>query len=332
MTQGRSSYHRDRMRALRAVLVATLLVMAAAPLSAQTALDEAVALFEKRQYAQAASQLAGVVAAEPGNARARAYYGMALANAKGDLDGAVAQLEKAVSLDPASSRYQVWLGSIYSSKAGQSGLFKAASLAGKAKGAFEKAVALDPSSVEARQALLQYYLLAPGVAGGSVGKARDQASAIGALDAHRGHLAVARIAEYEKEWPAAEKAYRNALALQPDRAATHNSLGYALLREGRSADAIAEFRRYVELAPEDANAHDSLGEGLLAAGKTEEAAASYRRATELDPKFSSSVWGLGDCLDRLGRKDEAAAQYKRYLELAPKGGFADESRKRLSRR
>lgn len=318
------------MRAPRAAVVATLLLLTT-PLVAQTALDEAVALFEKRQYAEAAAQLAGVVAAEPGNARAHAYYGMALANAKGDLDGAVAQLEKAVSLDPASSRYQVWLGSIYSSKAGQSGLFKAASLAGKAKAAFEKAVELDPKSVEAHQALLQYYLFAPGIAGGSVAKARDQAAAIGALDAHRGHLAGARIAEYEKDWPAAEKAYRDALALQPDRGLTHNALGYALLRQQRTGDAVAEFRRYVELSPDDANAHDSLGEGLLAAGKTEEAAASYRRATELDPKFSPSVWGLGDCLDRLGRKDDAAAQYRRYLELAPKGSFADDARKRLAK-
>ncbi len=319
------------MRAHRIAFAATLLLSMATSLHAQTALDEAVALFEKRQYAQAAAQLAGVVAAEPGNARAHAYYGLALANSKGDLDGAVSHLEKAVVLEPTSSRYQVWLGSAYSSKAGAAGLFKAASLAGKARTAFEKAVALDPSSLEARQALLQYYLFAPGVAGGSVAKAREQATAIGALDAHRGRLAVARIAEYEKEWPAAEKAYRDALELQPDRGPTHNSLGYALLRQGRTDPAIAEFRRYLELAPDDANAHDSLGEGLAAAGRLDDAAASYRKALELNPKFASSAWGLGDCLDRLGRKDEAKAQYRRYLELAPRGANAGDARKRLSR-
>jgi len=313
------------------MLAAAMSALVAAATCADEPVDQAVALFEKRQYAEAATLLATVVQAEPGNARAHAYYGMALANSTGDLDGAVAHLEKAATIEPGSSRYQVWLGSAYSSKAGRAGLFKAASLAGKAKTAFEKAVALDPSSAEAHQALLQYYLYAPGVAGGSVAKARDQAAAIGKLDAHRGHLAAARIAEYEKDWPAADKAYRDALALQPERGATHNSLGYALLRQGHNDDAIAEFRRYVELAPGDANPHDSLGEGLAAAGKLDESVASYRKALELNPAYPSSVWGLGDCLERLGRRDQAKAQYKRYLELAPRGANADEARKRLAK-
>jgi tetratricopeptide (TPR) repeat protein len=313
------------------ILAAAALSLLTAAASAETPLDRAVALFEQRQYAQSAALLANVVAAEPDNARAHAYYGMALTNSKRDLDGAITHLEKAASLDPGSSRYQLWLGSVYLAKAGQSGLLKTASLAGKGKGAFERAVALDPSSVEARQALLQYYLLAPGVAGGSVGKAREQAAAIAALDPHGGHLATARIAEYEEEWQAAEAAYRKALELQPDRGATFNSLGYLLLRGKRVDEALAAFRRYVELSPGDANAHDSLGEGLLAAGKVAEAEASYRRAVEVDPSFASSVWGLADCLDRLGRSEEAKAQYRRYLELVPKGGNSDAARKRLAK-
>jgi tetratricopeptide (TPR) repeat protein len=313
------------------VLAAAALSLVAAAASAETPLDRAVALFEKRQYAESAALLAGVVAAEPDNARAHAYYGLALVNSKRDLDGGISHLERAASLDPGSSRFQVWLGSVYLAKAGQSGLLKAASLAGKGKAAFEKAVALDPTSVEARQALLQYYILAPGIAGGSVGKAREQAAAIGALDAHRGHLATARIAEHEEEWQAAEAAYREALKLQPDRGATFNSLGYLLLREKRHDEALVAFRRYVELSPGDANAHDSLGEGLLAAGKVVEAEASYRRAVEVDPSFAPSVWGLAGCLDRLGRSAEAAAQYRRYLELVPKGSNSDAARKRLAK-
>jgi tetratricopeptide (TPR) repeat protein len=290
-----------------------------------------MALFEQRQYAESAALLAGVVAAEPDNARAHAYYGLALANSKRDLDGAITHLEKAAALEPGSSRYHMWLGSMYAAKAGQAGLFKAASLAGKAKAAFERAVALDPASVDARQALLQYYVNAPGVAGGSIAKAREQAAAILALDAHRGHLAAARIADHEKEWPAAEAAYREALKLQPERGPTFNSLGYALLHQERYDDAIAAFRRQVELAPDDANSHDSLGEGLLAAGKVAEAEASYRKATELNPEFASSVWGLAGCLEKLGRADEARAQYKRYIELVPKGGNSDAARKRLAK-
>jgi tetratricopeptide (TPR) repeat protein len=319
------------MRPLRTSLAVVLLVAAGGSALAETALDRAVALFEKRQYTEAAGLLAPLVTAEPDNARAHAYYGMALANGQGDLDGAIAQLEKAVALDSKSSRYQVWLGSVYSSRASSAGMFKAASLAGKARAAFERAVDLDPTSVEARQALLEYYLAAPGIVGGSVTRARDEAAEIAALDARSGRLAEARIAEHEKEWPAAEKAYRAALAIKEDDAGTHNQLGYMLLRQGKNDEAVTEFRRYVELAPDDANAHDSLGEGLLAAGKAEDAAASYRKALELNPKFAPSAWGLGQCLDSLGRRDEAAAGYRRYLELAPKGEHANDARQRLSK-
>lgn len=313
------------------LLAAPLLLALAAPALAQSRLDEAIALFEKRQFAEAEPLLAAAVAAEPASAAAHAYYGMVVARTRGDIDGAVSQLEKAAQLEPKNWRWTMWLGSAYVNKAGQSGVFKAASFAGKAKAAFEQAVALDPAAVEARQALLQYYLVAPGIAGGSVAKAREQAAAIAALDARRGHLVSARIAEYEKEWPDAEREYRAALALKDDDPGTCNQLGYTLLRQGRADDAVTAFRRYVELAPTEANAHDSLGEGLLAAGKLADAEASYRRATELDPKFSPSVWGLGECLDRLGRADDASAQYRRYLELAPKGTHADEAKKRLSK-
>ena len=318
------------MRALLPSLALLPLLIAVGAL-AQSAVDDAVALVEKRQFAEATPLLEAAIAADPNDARAHAYYGVALANSKHDLDGAVTHLEKAVALDPGSSRYQVWLGSIYLAKAGQSGLFKAASLAGKGKTAFERAVVLDPASVDARQALLQYYLNAPGVAGGSVSKAREQASAIGALDAHSGRIAAARIAEHEKEWPEAEAAYREALKLQPERGATFNSLGYALLHQERYDDAIAAFRRQVELAPEAATSHDSLGEGLLAAGKVPEAAASYRKAIEVNPSFASSVWGLAECLEKLGRSDEARIQYRRYLELVPKGGNSDAARKLLAK-
>lgn len=62
-----------------------------------------------------------------------------------------------------------------------------------------------------------------------------------------------------------------------------NRLGYRLLREGRTDDALAVFRLNVEVHPEYANGWDSLGEALLSVGRREEGLAAYRRAYELDP-------------------------------------------------
>ncbi|AKF87449.1 hypothetical protein MFUL124B02_43030 [Myxococcus fulvus 124B02] len=63
-----------------------------------------------------------------------------------------------------------------------------------------------------------------------------------------------------------------------------NELGYSMLREKRLDDALKLFEANVALFPEDANAHDSLGEGYVAAGRKAEGAASYRKSLELNPK------------------------------------------------
>jgi Flp pilus assembly protein TadD len=62
----------------------------------------------------------------------------------------------------------------------------------------------------------------------------------------------------------AEKAHREALALDPGRRSLHNNLGYNLLLQGRAGDAAAEFRRAIEIDPHSAIAHNNLGTALAA--------------------------------------------------------------------
>jgi tetratricopeptide (TPR) repeat protein len=62
-----------------------------------------------------------------------------------------------------------------------------------------------------------------------------------------------------------------------------NDLGYALLRRGKTSEAVAAFTLAVEAFPQSANAHDSLGEAYAAAGDTTRAIASYERSLALDP-------------------------------------------------
>lgn len=68
-----------------------------------------------------------------------------------------------------------------------------------------------------------------------------------------------------------------------------NRLGYALLRQGESTQAIAVFCLHVQIHPDYANGWDSLGEALIGAGRREEALAAYRRAYELDPRVGRAA-------------------------------------------
>jgi len=64
-----------------------------------------------------------------------------------------------------------------------------------------------------------------------------------------------------------------------------NDLGYAALSAGKTADAIALFRRNVEANPNSANAWDSLADGYEKAGRWQDAAEASDHAVELAVRF-----------------------------------------------
>jgi len=58
----------------------------------------------------------------------------------------------------------------------------------------------------------------------------------------------------EQKWAEAVARYREAVSLVPKDAGAHNDLGMALLREGKSAEAAAEFDRALEIDPANQSA------------------------------------------------------------------------------
>jgi len=88
--------------------------------------------------------------------------------------------------------------------------------------------------------------------------------------------------------PRAVKYARNAVALDPDLAEAHASLGIACAYSGQFAEAGQELRRAVELNPNYAMAHHWLAIYLDYFGRFEEALGEHDRARQLDP-FSLPV-------------------------------------------
>ena len=315
---------------LKRLLVPSLVAfIGAAPLLAQEGTADGVKLFEQRKYVEAEQFLTKAVAANQRDATAHAYLGLVYQNFRGEVDAAIGHLEEAVKLEPGNARYHLWLAGCYGTKAQAAGVFKALSLAKRSRLEMEKAVELDPTGLGARVSLLQFYLRVPGIAGGSVAKAREQAEAIGKISPVRGHLARAQIAEHEKDAAAAEESYRKAVTAEPGNGEGHNEFGYFLLRNKRVNEAIAEFRRYGELDPAAANPHDSLAEGLLARGQVDEAITEYQKALAADGSFTSSLSGLAQCYERKGQWRSARETWQRFLDLVPRGRRADAARERL---
>ncbi len=91
--------------------------------------------------------------------------------------------------------------------------WKALGLIGDMEESFEKAIALNPKHVEARWALVEFYLQLPGILGGSEQKANKYANELSPLSPVDHYLAKGRIEEYFERYESAEKYYRKAHAI-----------------------------------------------------------------------------------------------------------------------
>jgi tetratricopeptide (TPR) repeat protein len=162
-------------------------------------------------------------------------------------------------------------------------VFKQATLAPKIRGAFERAVELDPKNAAARYGLGSFYLQAPAFMGGDLQKAAAQTRSLLDAGAPLGELLQARIYEKQGEPVLAEATYdklqRNGRF--PDLVALHANYGRFLLERKRYQQAIEQFQQQLALTPADATAHKRLGDSYRAIGRPGEAAAAYEAAAVL---------------------------------------------------
>lgn len=93
--------------------------------------------------------------------------------------------------------------------------------------------------------------------------------------------------------------------------------GALAMRNGRIADAEAQFKEAVRLAPQMPEAHLDLGLVFGREGKLDEAIQSLRAALRLDPKLSSAHMFLGIFLYQANRQDEARAELQQEIALNP---------------
>ena len=98
-------------------------------------------------FEDAKSRADRILAADPKNIQGQILRGNALAGLK-DIDGAVAQVESAIQIDPSQSLSYSSLGALLQFAKGDTA---------QAEAAFKKAVEIDPKSVQARLALANLY-------------------------------------------------------------------------------------------------------------------------------------------------------------------------------
>jgi tetratricopeptide (TPR) repeat protein len=248
-------------------------------------------------------------------------------------DAGIAACEHAVRIDPRKSLYPLWLGRIYGEKAARAGFLSAAGLAKKVRSSFERAVELDPKSVEARTDLAEFYLEAPGIVGGGQDKARAQADALLSLNPAMAHWVLARIAGKNKDSASAEREYRAAIEASHGTAQHWLHLAQFFAHANR-LDEMEQALRTMETSPVDRA--DSLMDGgslLLHSGRSYPLAVRLLRRylsspVEEGPAFKAHDY-LGQVLEKQGDRRAAADEYRAALALSHTYVRAQEDLKRV---
>jgi tetratricopeptide (TPR) repeat protein len=321
----------------RTVLLAAVLFIFSACSALAGANESIPALISSGSVDQAITALRNQVTQSPTDAVAhnllcRAYFAL------GDWDRGIAECEKAVSLAPAESRYHLWLGRAYGEKADRSGWMTAAGLAKHVRSEFELAVRLDPSNVDARSDLAEFYLEAPGIVGGGRDKAEQQADLLRSFDRARAYWINGRIAEKEHDLSEAETEYKKAIEASNGSAAAWLNLGL-FYRHRERWDDMEKALMHVRGAPlqDRPDALVDAAEILLRAQRNLQEAVQLLRAylksdskDEQAPAFKAHYL-LGSAAEKMGDKEMAASEYRSALSLARDFRPAQEALQRLNR-
>lgn len=139
-----------------------------------------------------------------------------------------------------------------------------------------------------------------------LGAALAQPSSPEAVEAQvRSHLEAAKVAESEQDFLAAAARYESVLALRPDWALIHQSLGVTLHLAKRFPQSIERLLEAVRLDDQLWGAFLFLGIDYYQIGKFEDAIEALKRSSELNPDLAETKRWLGLSYSAVQRYEEA---------------------------
>jgi Tfp pilus assembly protein PilF len=185
----------------------------------------------------------------------------------------------------------------------------------------EKVVAEDPRLAPAfadlaRANLLQFSQQRDTKYSEPARQAALQALAL-APDLASAHVTLGALYAWTAQNDLASHELEEALRLDRLNAAAYGALADLYKRQGRTELVEPTLRRAVSLAPDDWSLMQQLGEYYLDKGQWAQAGEQYRRAIELMPDNPRPHNNLGLVYEGLGRLDESAAAFRKAIELEP---------------
>ena len=125
-----------------------------------------------------------------------------------------------------------------------------------------------------------------------------------------GFITAARRLQDGHRYDEALRAYRQAMAADPNRASPHSASAYIYLKLGRHQDAYLETLEALAREPDMPTHWMRLGDVYAAMDDAERALAAYERALSFTPSSSPVLLRKGDLLWKVGREQEARSAWQ----------------------
>jgi len=176
-----------------------------------------------------------------------------------------------------------------------------------------EALERDPTLTDARVALARLLILA-----GRPDEATVQLNTAKSADPENADVWRSFGMAYagQGKFPAAERAYRRAVALAPRDLRAYQELGTLYFDTGRLEESEAVFRDMIGVSRGSSAAYTGLGSALLLQGRFEESAAAYRSAMTNEPN-PRTYTNAGTAYFYEGKFEEAAIMMREAVDLSP---------------
>jgi putative PEP-CTERM system TPR-repeat lipoprotein len=223
--------------------------------------------------------------------------------AAGETNQAIDTFNRLAAEEPRSTLPLLRLASVYVSRKEPE----------RAADALLRAQKLAPADPNVTRDLVVVYLMM-----GKTDEALKQAKALqaSAPKSAAGHVLEGDVHSASRQWPLAEKAYRDAGKVEPASSGVAIKLLNVLQASGRKSDADAFSRKWVADHPKDAGFRAYLGEQALRARDFKGAAAHYEAVVGQQPDnavaLNNLAWALGQLDD-----PRAIGYAERALKIAP---------------
>jgi tetratricopeptide (TPR) repeat protein len=321
----------------------------------QTKFEKAVRLFDDGKIVQSKLLFLDAIKEDPRNAEA--YYYLGQLTISSDYGKAIDYLENAINLNGSVAKYHFMLGNAYGVKAQRGGIFGKLGAASNCKTQYLTAINLDAKFTEARENMIEFYLQAPGIVGGSVEKAMAESDTIKTYDPYAGYIAEARVRAYQKEKVKQEECYRKAISITPKNIIAYQALWLLYMNDNNVKQADEIFKKAVALVDNKSDIYFQMGLFYVEKNEFAEARDMFETALKKDPKnyvvyyqfgkvdllsgtdlyqglsyfekyiqapamknspgYEYAYWRMGMIYEKLGKADSARMSYRKSLELSP---------------